>query len=75
MTPALAPSEDQVTEVIARARERGAIGAAELQLALEGSDLMPDAIEDVLRVLAEDGIEIIEPGPDELDGPRRGGED
>jgi RNA polymerase primary sigma factor len=72
MSPALAPSEDQVTEVIARARERGAITAADLQLAFEGSDLTPDAIEDVLRVLAEDGIEIVEASPDDLDVPRRG---
>jgi RNA polymerase primary sigma factor len=72
MTPALAPTEDQVAEVIARARERGAVTAADLQLAFEGSDLMPDAIEDVLRVLAEDGIEIVEAGPDDLDLPRRG---
>ncbi len=72
MSPALAPSEDQVTEVIARARERGAVAAAELQLVFESSDLMPDAVEDVLRVLADDGIEIVEASPDDLDLPRRG---
>jgi RNA polymerase primary sigma factor len=72
MSPALAPSEDQVTEVIAQARERGAVAAADLQLAFESSDLMPDAIEDVLRVLADDGVEIVEASPDDLDVPRRG---
>jgi len=33
---------------------------------------MPDAIDDVLRLLAEDGVEIVEPGADDLDEPRQG---
>ena len=43
---------------------------ADLSAAFERSELMPEAIDDVLRVLAEDGVEIVETGADELDEPR-----
>jgi len=70
MTPALAPPADQVTEVVARARESGTIVLADLSAAFERSELLPDAIDDVLRVLAEDGVEIVEAVSDDLDEPR-----
>jgi RNA polymerase primary sigma factor len=73
MTPALAPSVDQVTELISRAREHGTVALADLNVAFERSDLMPDAIDDIMRVLADDGIEITGGGADDLDGlPREG---
>ncbi|HXP19191.1 MAG TPA: RNA polymerase sigma factor RpoD [Streptosporangiaceae bacterium] len=72
MTPALAPPADQVTELVSRARESGTIVLADLSAAFERSELMPDAIDDVLRLLAEDGVEIVEPGADDLDEPRQG---
>jgi RNA polymerase primary sigma factor len=71
MTPALAPPTDQVTELISRARESGTVALAELNAAFERCDLMPDAIEDVLRLLAEDGVEIVEMVSDDPDEPRR----
>jgi RNA polymerase primary sigma factor len=71
MTSALARSDDQVAELIARARESGTVALADLNLAFEGSELLPDAVEDVLRLLADDGIEILGPGTDELDVTRR----
>jgi RNA polymerase primary sigma factor len=72
MTPALAPPADQVTELVSQARESGTIVLADLSAAFERSELMPDAIDDVLRVLAEDGVEIVEPAADDLDEPRQG---
>jgi RNA polymerase primary sigma factor len=71
MTPALAPPTDQVTELISRARESGTVALADLNAAFERCDLMPDAIEDVLRLLAEDGVEIVEVVSDDPDEPRR----
>src|SRR5207245_949322 len=70
ITPALAPPADQVTELIARARESGTIALADLSAAFERSELMPDAIDEVLRALTEDGIEIIEAVSDDLDESR-----
>jgi RNA polymerase primary sigma factor len=72
MAPALAPPADQVTEVVARARESGSVLLADLSAAFERSELMPEAIDDVLRLLVEDGVEIVDAGSDELDEPRGG---
>jgi len=35
---------------------------------------MPEVIDDVMRMLAEDGVEIIASGADEADEPKRGEE-
>ncbi len=70
MTPALAPSADQVSELISRARDHGSIALADLNAAFEHDDVMPDVIDDVLRMLTEDGVEIVDPGED-LEEARR----
>jgi len=72
MTSALAPPADQVAELIARARDNGTIALADLNAAFERDDLMPDMIDDVLRMLTEDGVEIVDPGQDDADETRRG---
>jgi RNA polymerase primary sigma factor len=63
---------DQVTDLILRARESGTVTLPELNAAFERSELLPDAIDDILRVLADDGVEITDPGSDDsdLDEPR-----
>src|SRR5580658_3871871 len=75
MTPLLAPTADQVTELITAARENGTVALPDLNAAFERSELLPDAIDDILRVLADDGIEIIDAGPDESDEQRHAGSD
>ena len=72
MTSALAPTADQVTELILRARESGTVTLPELNAAFERSELLPDAIDDILRALADDGVEITEASPEdsELDEQR-----
>ena len=47
---------------------------ADLNAAFDRCELMPDVIDDVMRMLAEDGVEIVEAGPDEVDEPRRSDE-
>ncbi len=74
MTPVLTASADQVTELVSRARENGSVALADLNAAFDRCELMPDVIDDVMRVLAEDGVEIVEAGSDEADEPRRGDE-
>ncbi len=58
MTPVLAPTADQVTDLIMRARDNGSVAQSELNAAFERAELLPDAIEDILRLLADDGVEI-----------------
>ena len=72
MTSALATSADPVTELISRARENGTIPLADLSMAFERSELMPDAVDDILRMLVEDGVEIVDTTSDDLDEARRG---
>jgi RNA polymerase primary sigma factor len=71
MTSVLAPAADQVSELISRARENGTIALADLNIAFERSDLVPGTIDDLLRMLVEDGVEITDAGTDEVDDPRR----
>src|SRR5260221_11685256 len=73
MTSVLAPTTDQVTDLIVRARENGSIALPELNAAFECSELMPDAIDDVMRMLAEDGIEIVDAGSEDPDEQRQVG--
>src|SRR5215472_9414334 len=70
MTPALAPTADQVTDLISRARESGTVALPDLNAAFERSELMPDAIDDIMRVLEQDGIEIVDPGSDDSEDQR-----
>src|SRR5260370_34182225 len=70
MTPALAPMAEQVTDLISRARENGTVALPDLNAAFERSELLPEAIDDVLRMLAEDGVEVVEHGPEDSDDQR-----
>ena len=71
MTPVLTATADQVTELVSRARENGTVALADLNAAFDRCELMPDVIDDVMRMLTEDGVEIIDAGPEEADEPRR----
>ena len=70
MTPVLAPTADQVTDLIARARETGTVALPDLNAAFERSELLPDAIDDVMRLLEQDGIEIVDPGSEDPEDQR-----
>jgi RNA polymerase primary sigma factor len=64
MSITAAPPLDQVADVIAHARERGTVAMTELSAAFDRSDLSADAAENVLRLLADEGVEIIDPPHD-----------
>jgi RNA polymerase primary sigma factor len=70
-TPVLTASADQVTELISRARENGAVSLADLNAAFDRCELMPEVIEDVMRMLAEDGVDIVDSGSDDAEETRR----
>jgi RNA polymerase primary sigma factor len=67
MTPVLARAADHVTDLISRARENGTIALSDLHAAIERSELTPEATDEVMRLLAEDGIEIVDAGSEDLD--------
>jgi RNA polymerase primary sigma factor len=72
MTPALATAPDQVTELVSRARENGSVPLAELNAAFDRCELAPEVVDDVMRMLAEDGVEIVDSGGDDGYDVRRG---
>src|SRR6202042_2682258 len=71
MSLTVLPPVDQVTDVVARARERGTVAMADLTAAFDRCDLPADAVESVLRLLADEGVEIVEAPQDDPDELRR----
>jgi RNA polymerase primary sigma factor len=61
-----------MADVVAQARERGAIAVTEISAALDGSDLPADAVDGVVRMLADEGIDILD-APEEPEEVRRSG--
>ncbi|TDD82439.1 RNA polymerase sigma factor RpoD [Actinomadura darangshiensis] len=60
MLPSEAPSVDQVADLVARGRERGGVTVEDVAAALDRSDLPDDSLEKVVRMLAEQGVEVLE---------------
>ncbi|MGH3388810.1 MAG: RNA polymerase sigma factor RpoD [Actinomadura sp.] len=60
MLPSEAPSVDQVVDLVARGRERGGVTVDDVAAAIDRSDLPADALERVVRMLAEQGVEVLE---------------
>jgi RNA polymerase primary sigma factor len=71
MTPVLTASADQVTEIVSQARENGTVALADLNAAFDRCELMPEVIDDVMRMLAEDGVEIVDSGSGDAEETRR----
>jgi len=60
MSLTAAPPVDQVADLIAQARERGSVAMAELTSAFERCDLSADAVDSVLKLLADEGVEVLD---------------
>jgi len=58
--PSEAPSIDQVADLVARGKERGGVTVDDVAAALDRSDLPADSLERVVRLLAEQGVEVLE---------------
>jgi RNA polymerase primary sigma factor len=58
--PSEAPSVDQVADLVARGRERGGVTVDDVAAALDRSDLPDDSLERIVRMLAEQGVEVLE---------------
>ena len=60
-----------MAELVARARERGTVTAADITSTLDAADLPADAFDSVVRLLTDEGIEIVDPPAEEAhDAPR-----
>ncbi len=75
MTLTLLPSgglsAQQVAELVARARDRGTVTAADITAALDAAEVPAEAFDNVVRLLTDEGVEIIDTAPDEAaDMPR-----
>nr|WP_068922124.1 RNA polymerase sigma factor RpoD [Planobispora rosea] len=65
MLPSGPPSVDQVADLVAKGRERGSVTVDDVAAALDKSELPSDALERVVRMLAENGVEVLEPQGDD----------
>ena len=69
------PRADQVADLIAQARERGTIAMSELAAAFERHEFTQRAVDEVLKLLADEGVEVIEALPEEAEEVRPVGDD
>jgi RNA polymerase primary sigma factor len=67
MSLTAAPPVDQVADLIAQARDRGSVSMAELTAVFDRCDMSADAIDGVLKLLADEGVDVIDPVPDSDD--------
>ena len=63
---------DQVTGLVALGKERGGVTMADIATAVDRSDLPPDAVDGVLRLLADQGVEILDTPDEDVEELPRG---
>jgi RNA polymerase primary sigma factor len=67
MSLAAAPPSDQVADLVAQGRERGTISMTELTAAFDRCDLSADAVDGVLKLLADEGVDVVDAVPEAED--------
>ncbi|MCU1678761.1 MAG: polymerase, sigma 70 subunit, RpoD subfamily [Frankiales bacterium] len=73
MSPTALPREAQVDEVkdlITRGKEQGFLTSEEIGVALTAAELPPEQTDTILKVLADEGIEVVEGGDEEEEDDR-----
>jgi RNA polymerase primary sigma factor len=73
--PSGPPPAEQVADLVARGRERGNVTMGDVAAALDRSDLPADALDGVIRLLADEGVEVLEAQQEEFEDLRRTGAD
>jgi RNA polymerase primary sigma factor len=63
-----------MTHLVALGRERGSLTMADVVTGLDRHELSPDALADVVRLLGDEGIELIDAPHEEAEEPRPAGE-
>ena len=74
MLPSETPSVEQVADLVARGRERG-ITVDDVAAAIDRSDLPADSMDRVVRILGEQGVEVLESHSGHEDSARVDGDD
>ncbi|POM24280.1 RNA polymerase principal sigma factor HrdB [Actinomadura rubteroloni] len=59
-----------MADLVARGREQGGITVEDVAAAIDRSELPDDSLERVVRLLAEQGVDVLEAPPDVEDAPR-----
>jgi RNA polymerase primary sigma factor len=72
--PSETPSVEQVADLVARGRERG-ITVDDVAAAIDRSDLPADSMDRVVRILGEQGVEVLESHSGHEDAARVDGDD
>jgi RNA polymerase primary sigma factor len=62
--PSEAPSVEQVVDFVARGRGRDGVTVDDVAAAIDRSDLPADTLDSVVRMLAEQGVEVLESQPE-----------
>src|ERR1700753_1169430 len=63
-----------MAQLVAQGRERGSLTMADVASALDRHELSPDALGDVVRMLGDEGIELLDTPQEEVEEQRRAGE-
>jgi RNA polymerase primary sigma factor len=58
---------DEVKDLIAKGKEAGFLSSEDIGAALVAAELPPESMDAVLRLISDEGIEIVEPADDDLD--------
>src|SRR5580698_4658005 len=69
---------EQLSDLMAKGRERGSVTMADVMVALDRADLPPEALEAAVRTLADEGVEVLDVALEEEvepEPPRRGDPD
>jgi RNA polymerase primary sigma factor len=72
--PSETPSVEQVADLVARGRERG-VTVDDVAAAIDRSDLPADSMDRVVRILGEQGVEVLESSSGHEDSARVDGDD
>jgi RNA polymerase primary sigma factor len=65
---------EQMAQLVAQGRERGSLTMADVASALDRHELSPDALGDVVRMLGDEGIELLDAPQEEVEETRPAGE-
>ena len=67
LRPSGRQSGDQLADLIARAREQGAVTLADIAVALDACDLPAHEIDGVARMLVDEGVDVLDGSTDDAD--------
>ncbi len=58
-----------MTDLIARAREQGAVAVGDIAVAIDSSDLPAHALDGIVRMLTSEGVEVVDAAHEDAEPP------